>query len=868
MIAAASFARSLNILLKYVRLYGLSHRLVDGQLKTAWQELRTALPSQGETGILLGVSDTKLLLDGVPLDSGGAEKTFAQLLSAAGIASIHFSPRVEQSDLAQLMSAFAVAGNKPSAVAAELKSALGEGNAIRVNQVKFVATDESATEAPVATILTAQALGGASESLQNILNDPKKLLQVIAAAQGESASTTSSGHEPGHGGDSVACESDLFTVFRMLSGFARTAATAPASVAEQHIAELPEASRTNLEQALLAVVSASAPDKPKAAMLIELAEHMAIRFALQRFERGEVRINAVREMFDRMAGEMETLRKILASHEDAMNRAGMVVESHADILDRQFWAAMPDSAKRSVLLTQDAWCIPPRNVAQYVRHLMDKGQMQNAGAVLHNYAACMRAHDPEARRKAAIGVIEMAELYARVPGKLVEHALQSITIQLAKEHEPELQKQLSATFIRLAQEAGSRRHLTGVRQALSSIEDLAITQPDLADTMRPRLGVEMRLRDIIEDAVRMARVPEPLIDILKRTPQAAMGQLISRFERCVQRAECERIVEIAGGIGEDALKHLRELMREPVPSEAARAVGLLSRLDPVTAEQVLADTVGDWTRAYQDVAVRQIAAGGSPKRGQLLLAIFERLDPLVLPEAVDEIGATGEPDALPLLAELACGERGANATPYLRLKALEALGRLSSGDAVEPLLKLLQQKHMFRWAQPRELRIAAFQALTNIEPQCAREIQPHSGLRAEDLQVAPLPPETDCAWTRQRRYPRVIPDRTLTATASTSRRSSGLTIESLSLGGGLASTDNALPTVSDAFVQLRAGLRPIRAQVLVREAGRKQVSFEFVDMDLPDHSRLRTLLANLRPTMTAVPLPAAPAPVLMRGQSA
>ena len=34
---------------------------------------------------MLGVSDNKLLLDGVPLDPGQAERSFAQLLTAAGL---------------------------------------------------------------------------------------------------------------------------------------------------------------------------------------------------------------------------------------------------------------------------------------------------------------------------------------------------------------------------------------------------------------------------------------------------------------------------------------------------------------------------------------------------------------------------------------------------------------------------------------------------------------------------------------------------------------------------------------------------------------------------------------------------------------
>ena len=109
-------------------------------------------------------------------------------------------------------------------------------------------------------------------------------------------------------------------------------------------------------------------------MLLRLAEDLAIRFALDRFQRGEVRVNAVRQMLDKMGHELETLRKLLKAREEKMNSAGISVESHADVLDRQFWAAVPESGKRAVLTSSEAWCIPPRNVQQYVEELLGRGE--------------------------------------------------------------------------------------------------------------------------------------------------------------------------------------------------------------------------------------------------------------------------------------------------------------------------------------------------------------------------------------------------------------------------------------------------------------------------------------------------------------
>src|SRR4029077_9069114 len=89
--AARAFVRSLNILLKFARMYDFGHPRTAKQYETAWSELRTAL-GDNEAGLLLAVSADQLLLGRVHLEPPVAEKSFARMLSAAGIASIHFAP--------------------------------------------------------------------------------------------------------------------------------------------------------------------------------------------------------------------------------------------------------------------------------------------------------------------------------------------------------------------------------------------------------------------------------------------------------------------------------------------------------------------------------------------------------------------------------------------------------------------------------------------------------------------------------------------------------------------------------------------------------------------------------------------------------
>ncbi|MGB9239313.1 MAG: hypothetical protein WCC19_10910, partial [Terriglobales bacterium] len=190
--SARSFLHSLNILVKYTRLYGVTHKRTEGQFETTWKELQQALPKNSDTGFLLGVSDNKLLLDGIPLEAGQAERSFAQLLNAAGLSSILFSSKVTLEDFTRLVRAFAMGGSKAQEFAKQIKETLGDNkdSSIRINEVKFVAADPTTGEIPLAAQLAAQALG---PEFKQWLNDPQKLLQLIAAAQGASGGGVAGG---------------------------------------------------------------------------------------------------------------------------------------------------------------------------------------------------------------------------------------------------------------------------------------------------------------------------------------------------------------------------------------------------------------------------------------------------------------------------------------------------------------------------------------------------------------------------------------------------------------------------------------------------------------------------------------------------
>src|SRR2546430_9602836 len=200
--SARQFVRSLNILLKFARLYEFGHGRTGAQFATTWKELRCALDESGESGLLLGASGTQILLDGVPLGAAGAERSFAQLLSSSGIASIHFAPTLSQSHFARFVRAFPTGNAKPASLAEQLKASLAGETGIKINEIRYIAEDSSIAGAKIAANLTAKVLGAQGDKFKDFLEDPNRLLQMILAAEGSRGGSGGSGggSGPGFGG--------------------------------------------------------------------------------------------------------------------------------------------------------------------------------------------------------------------------------------------------------------------------------------------------------------------------------------------------------------------------------------------------------------------------------------------------------------------------------------------------------------------------------------------------------------------------------------------------------------------------------------------------------------------------------------------
>ncbi len=1006
--AARAFVRSLNILLKFARLYGYDHARVGDQLKVAWEELRTAVPEGAETGLLLGATGTQLLLDGVPLEGSPAEKQFAQLLSAAGLASVQFTQQATIEELARFVSAFPTGKAKPAELAQHLKNAIADARGIRVNEVCFVATDSRLKEASMAAQIAAASMGDQQDQFRKMLNDPQKLLELIAAAEGSKSGTeggeggegpglgpgwgggggagsgegsgsgvgsgsdagivaggagmggvglgsgtlvgagTGSGFGSVYSGEGIAealvgsgtgvdtgrdigkdksgttgvgtglgtgdgagtgkagnkgasagggvgagsggagfgygsgkggtglgsgaglgpglgagsgkglgkgqgniggpDEEGMFRILRAIATFGSIGTSPNPSAAtvefQDQVSQMPANAQDTLRQALAGLAEQGKNKKLDESVLVQLAEHLSIRFALEQFERGEVKVNAVRQMLDRMNQEIEQLRKLLGQHEDKMAEAGILVESHREMLDRQFWASVPESAKREVLLSDEAWCIPPKNVQSYVAELIEHGEVAEAISILQNYAKCADSEEPDARKRAATGLSEMATLYAQADPRLLSEALGHIGLRLSVEQDQDLQSLVSAAFVRLSQEAATRRHYPAMAQALNLLEGVESQRPGIGKMLRMKMGIEERVPEFVDEALRMREVAAGLTGVLRHLPQTAMEQLATRFNRCQFRSDLENVASLAHDLGESAVQYLRSTVRGGVAADAVEMVGLLAKLDPQAAEVFLPGRLKEFPRTAQDRAVRQIAASGAHGTCRLLLALVDHVDPLVMPLVVDEIGMTGDREGLGRLLTIADGDLPAGGAPYLRVKALEALGRMQAPESIHTLRRIVESRKVFGWSNPQELRIAAFQALAKMDPEWVKAALPHCEIKADELTLEPLEIPAQSRFVRQRRHARVKLRKSVTAVSTNLKQNCRLEIKTASLNGGLAATNMHLAPGTQVRLKMQVGLRNVQATALMRDYRAQDMSFEIIDMELEERGRFRKLLVE------------------------
>src|SRR3984885_7313558 len=100
--------------------------------------------------------------------------------------------------------------------------------------------------------------------------------------------------------------------------------------------------------------------------------------------------------------------------------------------------------------------------------------------------------------------------------------------QLSIEREPELQTLISAAFVRLSQEAASKRCYPAMHQAGASLAGGRARRRDSTPSLRPRIGAEERMPEFVEEALRSGHIADGIVEILALMPKATLHHVTNR----------------------------------------------------------------------------------------------------------------------------------------------------------------------------------------------------------------------------------------------------------------------------------------------------------------------------------------------------
>jgi len=141
-------------------------------------------------------------------------------------------------------------------------------------------------------------------------------------------------------------------------------------------------------------------------------------------------------------------------------------------------------------------------------------------------------------------------------------------------------------------------------------------------------------------------------------------------------------------IGVPVLNLLETRLYEARRQRVTAAIKLLAAADPERLLRGLARAMASWEWNLQDLAVSELSrpsnSSSALNTAFVFSAILADAHPMVVPMMIDQLGLAQETTAVSQLMEIAAGEHEVLRDQFVRIKAIEALGRMRASEAAEP----------------------------------------------------------------------------------------------------------------------------------------------------------------------------------------
>ncbi len=813
--------RNFHLLLRSERLYEKNHPSRLDSLDSAYDSLRQIAESLEGLEIRIergGIVVPKIGQGHLP-DTKGEMQALAADLHRVGIWSLVFSRKFHVGELDTL--------------ARLMKESLLE--------LEGLAGDAGNTWWPAR--LVENRVEGISVNTQT----DRKVDTVLASLIG--ALVAYGGHVPKETSDSPIKApnlDDLTATLRLLARLTPPLETArglsPEEAARAIHRAMEEASRESVRM-LLHSVSQYAPHDGEQPLpyLLRLSENMILEFLSAEFAGGSLTPPAVRPAFNRLADvlvESGAYSGPHASQHLSSLAVSWATDKHREQLIDRFWLELPAREKSAVVRGTDVWCVPVAALRQTLGQLVDTGAdapRREARNIVLNYLRRLELPDAAARRSVAAGLNEMVPILESLwPNQLPEELSRCAMKALQAETAPETAALLAALVEALGRIAVNRADYAGFEFILTGLERAPRDKEhDHMTALSTRLVAQDRWF-LLVDASLAKRPLDPILPrLLQRDPERLLDRLTLLLTESRGADMLQAMARLLRTIGVPVLNLLETRLYEARRQRVTAAIKLLAVADPERLLRGLARAIGSWEWNLQDLAVSELSRPSNSASAQSVAFVFSAIladaHPMVVPMMIDQIGLAQEATAVPHLLEIAAGEHEVLRDQFVRIKAIEALGRMRSADAAELLRTLVEKRDGLAYAEPAGLRAAAEDALALIEN------------RPSFKQAAAAfgaPAQASSGYLIPRRYVRVPLESPLRAQIEGAP--AGLArVKTISLGGAYLESPRKLAVGDSIKLEVRTGLRKINFTAVVRNISSDGTGVEFVHMRDEDRERLR-----------------------------
>jgi hypothetical protein len=588
--------------------------------------------------------------------------------------------------------------------------------------------------------------------------------------------------------------------------------------------------------------------------LARLTENLVFEQLFAEFAAGTLTPVMLRPTLDKM-GEIVAAAGKFQSADSTENLSSLAqlwaTDRYREKLLTKFWLGLPPREKSAVLRGPELWCVPVVALRETLGRLADAGAdapRREARHIVLNYARRLEQQDPRARRAVAAGLIELCPIIESLwPNQLPEDLSRCALAALDLEQNPQRAALLSTFLEALCRIAILRADYAGFETILTALEH-APEESEHAHhaTLAKRLVAHDRWMFLVDAALANRPADPVLARLLVRDPERLLDRLAVLLGEEGGAELLPAMARVLKSIGVPVMTALDARLYESKPQRVTAAIKILAAADPDRLLRALTRAMGSWDWNIQDLAVSELSRPANTATAQTASFVFScvlvNAHPLVVPMMIDQIGLAGESSAIPQLMEIASGEHATLRDQFVRIKAVEALGRMRAIPAAQLLHQIAERRSGITFAEPSGLRAAAQDALALIEdgPQSAAvRARFEDGVSADGT-----------GFGNPRRYMRVPLETPLRAQVGLQVRGAhaGMArVKTISLGGAYLESAEKLPVGEPVRLEVRSGLRTIQCTAIVRNSAAGGSGVEFVHMNDQDRTTLRKLVLRKSP---------------------